>query len=203
MSRSGNSSSGDTTPKPTTSTKPTTPITSTTTTTTTTSTAGKSFPSQIPVEKLEGSGVDELTIGIVRARWNGKITTSLADAARNALLERYKINAVVVETVPGSFELPFGALTLVQRKNIDCVIAIGCLIKGDTSHFDVIAAAVTQGLLKVSLDTKTPVVFGVLTCHSVSQAEERAGLSTSKSSYNLGDEWASTAVEMALLSRKS
>ena len=77
--------------------------------------------------------------------------------------------------VPGSFELPLGAKWMLEHSNVDAVICIGCVIQGETRHFDFISQAVADGIMKVGLDFSKPVIFSVLTCNTMEQAEERAG----------------------------
>lgn len=143
--------------------------------------------------KLNGAG---LRIGIVRARWNGEITSSLLDGCKQALLETgVKEKNVTVIDVPGCYEVPFAVKTLIKSKRkYDAVIALGCLIKGETMHFEYIAEAVSHGLMELNLNEKTPVVFGVLTC-----LNEKQALARSRGENNHGIGWGYTAVEMGLL----
>ena len=82
---------------------------------------------------------------------------------------------ILVKHVPGSFELPLGAKWMLEHSNVDAVICIGCVIQGETRHFDFISQAVADGIMKVGLDFSKPVIFSVLTCNTMEQAEERAG----------------------------
>jgi len=146
-----------------------------------------------PAEPIPGS--NSLRVGIVKARWNKEIVNNLAMGVRKSL-ERHKVdvaNVVEVE-VPGSYELPFATKVLTMSSTVDVVVAIGCLIKGDTMHFEYIADAVSKGLMKVQLEQMIPVVFGVLTCMTEAQAVER-----SSGDGNHGLSWGDAAVEMALL----
>ena len=102
--------------------------------------------------------------------------------------------------VPGSYELPFGAKCLIESSRVDVVVAVGCLIKGDTMHFEYICEGVTQGIMRLNADTETPVIFGVLAVLNEAQARARAGLEPG--SHNHGEEWAQSAIKMALLRRK-
>lgn len=99
--------------------------------------------------------------------------------------------------VSGAFELPFAARKLAHDDAVDAVVAIGVLVKGETMHFEYIAGAVAQGLMDVQLQSGTPVIFGVLTCLTERQAEDRAGMHTGA---NHGIEWGRTALEMAQFS---
>lgn len=139
-----------------------------------------------------------LRIGIVVARWNFAITKGLLEGCVRALKEtgvQYK-NVQIIE-VPGSFELPLAAQNLIKTKKVDAVVVLGCLIKGETMHFEYIAEATAQGLMRVNLDTGKPVVFGVLTCLTEKQAKAR-----SVGENNHGYGWGMTAVEMVLQVKK-
>jgi 6,7-dimethyl-8-ribityllumazine synthase len=133
-------------------------------------------------------------VGIVVARFNGEITSRLLDGAIAALedagVERDRIDVV---PVPGAFELPLGAMALARTRQYSCVIAIGCVIRGETPHFDYIAAEAASGLQLAALETGIPVSFGVLTCNDREQAEARAGGAKG----NKGAEAARSALEMA------
>ncbi len=144
-------------------------------------------------KKLNGS---KLKVGIVFSRWNIDITESLLIGALQALTEcNVKEKNISVLDVSGSYELPFAARKMMQRKQkYDVIITIGCLIKGETMHFEYIADAVSHGIMELNVDEKTPVVFGVLTCLNEKQAKVR-----SRGKNNHGYGWGMTAVEMALL----
>lgn len=130
---------------------------------------------------------------IVVAAWNEEITEALFAGAVQSLLS-YGVTRrnIIRKDVPGSFELPLGALWMAEQKNVDAVICIGCVIQGETPHFDYICQAVALGIMEVGLKTKKPVVFGVLTTLDKKQAEERAGGKHG----NKGEEAAITAVQM-------
>jgi 6,7-dimethyl-8-ribityllumazine synthase len=133
-------------------------------------------------------------VGVVVARFNGEITTRLLDGAIAALeeagVERERIDVV---PVPGAFELPLGAMALARTRQYACVVALGCVIRGETPHFDYVAAEAASGLQLAALETGTPVSFGVLTCDTRAQAEARAGGAQG----NKGAEAARSALEMA------
>lgn len=132
-------------------------------------------------------------IGIVVASWNEEITEALYEGAVQSLLDSGVRKANIVRrNVPGSFELTVGALWLAERKDINAVICIGCVIQGDTPHFDYICQAVAYGITEVGIRTKKPVIFGVLTTLNKKQALERAGGKLG----NKGEEAAITALEM-------
>ena len=130
---------------------------------------------------------------VLVAEWNEEVTGALAEGAVNTLL-KYGVPAenIVKKNVPGSYELSFGAQVMAQRADIDAVIAIGCVIQGETRHNDYINNAVAQGLTEVSLKYNKPVIFGVLTPNTHQQALDRAGGIHG----NKGDEAAITAIKM-------
>ena len=116
-------------------------------------------------------------IGIVVSEWNETITGALKEGAL-AFLDEAGITKeqIAVYSVPGSFELPsFAAMLLDADDTLDAVICLGCVIQGETRHFEFISNAVANGIMRVSLDYGVPVVFGVLTCDTLEQAQERAG----------------------------
>lgn len=132
-------------------------------------------------------------VGIVVAEWNTEITGALYEGAYSALLAAgIKKKNIHRRTVPGSFELPLAAQWLTEQPGIDAVIALGCVIQGDTPHFDYICQAVAQGIMQVNLQSGKPVAFGVLTTQTRKQAEERAGGKLG----NKGEEAAVTVIQM-------
>ncbi|RYP78524.1 hypothetical protein DL771_000477 [Monosporascus sp. 5C6A] len=182
-------------------------------------------------EQHDGSG---LRIGIVHARWNSSIIEPLLKGTVDKLLAcGVKESNIVVQSVPGSWELPIAVQSLYAASQIqqstagtasagdllggsttdltslptsssassnqpfDAIIAIGVLIKGETMHFEYIADAVSQGLMRVGLDLHVPVVFGVLTVLSDDQARARAGLG-GEGSHNHGEDWGLAAVELGV-----
>ena len=125
---------------------------------------------------FEFSSANQVRIGIVVSEWNDRITDSLLEGAKNCLLEHgVEAENIMVQHVPGSFELPLGAKWMLEKFSVDAVICIGCIIQGETRHFDFIAQAVSDGIMKVGLDFSKPVIFSVLTCNTMEQAEDRAG----------------------------
>jgi 6,7-dimethyl-8-ribityllumazine synthase len=127
------------------------------------------------------------------AEWNEDVTESLFDGAIKALLSMgAKRNNIIRKNVPGSFELPLAAQKMVKKKDVDAVICLGCVIQGETPHFDYICIAVANGIMRVSLDSGKPVAFGVLTTLDRKQAMERAGGKFG----NKGEEAAVTVVKM-------
>lgn len=138
-------------------------------------------------------------IAIVKAEWNSEVTDALAQGAVERLIKEgvYKRN-IIESTVPGSYELSLGAQWMAEQKDIDAVIAIGCVVQGDTPHFDYICQAVAKGITDVNLKYNKPVIFGVLTTLNQEQALERAGGKHG----NKGDEAAVTALKMLSLKKK-
>ena len=125
---------------------------------------------------FEFSSAQKTKIGIVVSEWNDHITDSLLNGAKESLLEHGVLEKnILVKYVPGSFELPLGAKWMLEETNVNAVICIGCIIQGETRHFDFIAQAVADGIMKVGLEYSTPVIFSVLTCNTMEQAEDRAG----------------------------
>ncbi len=130
---------------------------------------------------------------IVVAEWNEEITEALYQGAFSSLIENgVKTENIVRKNVPGTFELTLGALWMADKKDIDAVICLGCVIQGDTPHFDYICQAVAYGITEVGLKTKKPIIFGVLTTLNNKQALERAGGQYG----NKGEEAALTAIKM-------
>ena len=147
----------------------------------------------VSFEKPDGT---KLKIGIAVSRWNSSVTFSLRDKAKQAILDSgVKEKDIEIIHVPGTYELPQAARYLLKHKKVQAVIAIGCLIKGQTLHFEYIASAVSYGLIRLSLDEGVPVVGGIFACLYEKQALERSG----DSRRNHGYAWGLTAVEMAAL----
>ncbi len=120
--------------------------------------------------------ISEKTIGIVVAEWHSDITDVLCAGAIETLLKHgAKKENIFINTVPGSFELTFGAQLMAQQEEVDAVICIGVVIKGDTKHDDYINHAVANGLTNVSLKFNKPVAFGLVTTNNLEQALDRAG----------------------------
>lgn len=140
-------------------------------------------------------------IGIISSEWNPKIISSLLKACKDQLV----FNGLTEENikhieVPGTFELPFGARKLMSlHSDLDAIICIGCVIKGETSHDVYINRSVSAALMSIGLSTSIPHVFGVLTCSTKQQALDRSGGRYG----NRGYEWATTALKMASLNKIS
>lgn len=134
-----------------------------------------------------------MRVGIVVSEWNKNITGALLEGACQTLIKHgVREESISIKTVPGSFELVYGAARFVSSGLVDAVIAIGCVIRGDTPHFDYICQGVTQGLAELNRDGKVPVIYGLLTCNTLEQAQERCGGMLG----NKGDECAITAIKM-------
>lgn len=140
-----------------------------------------------------------MQIGIVVANWNEEITNALLDGALYTLQKHgVKKGNINIQRVPGSFELPQAASIMLSLLDFDAIICIGCIIQGETRHFEFIAQAVAKGITDVSIANDRPVVFGVLTTDTYEQAKERSGGKHG----NKGDEAAMTALHMIDLTRK-
>jgi len=140
-----------------------------------------------------------LRFGIVVARFNELVTRPLLEGARDGLVRHGATrDDIDVAWVPGSFEIPLVAQRMAAGGGYAAIICLGAIIRGETDHYDHVAAGVTSGVARVALDTGVPTVFGVLTTDTVEQALNRAGLKSG----NKGYEAAVTAVEMASLLRQ-
>ena len=141
-----------------------------------------------------GASGEGLRIGIVASRFNSDVTDLLLKGAVEALLEAgVAEDRIVAVSVPGAFEIPGTAQALAAH--VDAVVCLGAVIRGETEHFTYVASGVQQGVVRVSLDTGVPIIFGVLTTDNVEQALDRAGGEFG----NKGAEAAMDAVEMANL----
>lgn len=150
-------------------------------------------PTRVP----SGKG---MTIGIVVADWNERYTYSMRDAAIKTLTEHGVAEEnIIVQHVPGSFELVYGTSKLMDAYDLDAVISIGCVIRGDTPHFDYICQGTTQGLAQLNTLATTPVIYGVLTCENEQQCEDRTGGRLG----NKGTECAVAALRMAALRQEA
>lgn len=137
-------------------------------------------------------------IGIVVAEWNQEVTGALLEGAKEFLLSAgVKKENILVHYVPGSFELPLGTRWMTDRHDVHGAIALGCVIQGETRHFDFICDAVANGITQVSLTSGKPVSFGVLTTQNQQQAMDRAGGQHG----NKGLEAAATVLKMLALQR--
>lgn len=139
-----------------------------------------------------------MRFGIVVSEWNNHITFALAEGAVATLKKHGASNEdILVKYVPGSFELPLGAQFFAEMENVDAIIMLGCVIQGETRHFDFICQGVTQGAAELNLKYRKPFIFGVLTTDNEQQAVDRAGGIHG----NKGDEAAITAIKMVNLKK--
>ncbi|OIQ38253.1 MAG: 6,7-dimethyl-8-ribityllumazine synthase [Bacteroidetes bacterium MedPE-SWsnd-G1] len=138
----------------------------------------------------------DLRFGIVVSEWNDNITEGLFNGAKETLLENnVSEDNIVRMDVPGSFELIFGCKKMLQTGKVDAVIAIGCVIQGETKHFDFVCEGVTQGIKDLNLQFDVPTIFCVLTDNTMQQSIDRSGGKHG----NKGTEAAVTAIKMAVL----
>lgn len=148
---------------------------------------------------LEVGHAGGLKFAIVVSQWNAQVTGSLLNGAvRGLLTHGANEEDIDVIQVPGSYELISGADIVLRNDSIDAVICLGCVIQGETRHFDFICDAVAHGIANVALKNNKPVIFGVLTTDNLEQALDRAGGKHG----NKGEEAAITAIQMALISQK-
>ena len=146
---------------------------------------------------IEVADATPYRFGVVVSQWNAEVTGALLSGAIEALKQHgAHEDAIKIIEVPGSYELTGGADILLRDSSFDAVICLGCVIQGETKHFDFICSAVAHGLTHVSLKHNKPVVFGVLTTDNLQQALDRAGGKHG----NKGAEAAITAIQMARLS---
>lgn len=145
---------------------------------------------------VDGEG---LRIAVVCGRFNDLVTSRLLDGALGALgVHGVAESDVDVAWVPGAFEIPLAAKTFALTGRYDAVIALGCVIRGDTAHFEYVAGPCAEGIAQAALETGVPIVFGVLTTENLDQALERS----EPEGENKGEESAATALEMAGLLRR-
>ena len=143
---------------------------------------------------LEVPSAQALRFGIVVSQWNAQVTHPLYQGAHQLLLKHGAIEQNIISIqVPGSYELVSGADMLLNSKQVDAVICLGCVIQGETRHFDFICQAVANGIAQVAIKYHKPVIFGVLTTDNLKQATDRAGGQHG----NKGEEAAITAIQMA------
>ncbi len=148
------------------------------------------------VPALDGSG---LKIGVVVSRFNNTITSLLLKGAESSLINSGVDKAdIEIIDVPGAMEIPYMAQLLAESGKFDALVTLGCVIRGETSHYEIVATQVAEGVSRVSLDNRIPITFGVLTAENTEQARARSGGDKG----NLGSEAAYAAIELAGLTRK-
>lgn len=160
----------------------------------------KKDPLKRKIKATEGDlNAQGMRFGVVVSRWNSFITERLLAGAVDALLRAgAKKQDIKIVRVPGSFEIPSAARTLAETKTVDAIITLGCLIRGETTHYEHIANEVTRGIGQSAQETGVPHAYGVLTCEDLEQAIDRAGLKQG----NKGFEAALSAIEMVSVKRK-
>jgi 6,7-dimethyl-8-ribityllumazine synthase len=138
-------------------------------------------------------------IAIVVSEWNSNITENLLQGAYDTLI-KFGVTSqnILIHWVPGSFELTFGAKTLIEKIHPDALIMLGCVIQGETPHFTYVCQSVTQGATELNIKYDVPVIFGLLTTTTLEQAKDRAGGRHG----NKGDEAAITALKMIALNNR-
>ena len=152
------------------------------------------------MKTLEGKLVaNDIRVGIIASRFNAFITTSLLEGAMDALT-RHEVHddSIDVAWVPGAFEIPLIASKMAMSGKYDALICLGSVIRGSTSHYDLVCSEVTKGISQVSLSSSIPIMFGVLTTENIEQAIERAGTKSG----NKGFDCAVSAIEMVNLIRE-
>jgi 6,7-dimethyl-8-ribityllumazine synthase len=148
-------------------------------------------------EGLDGAG---LRVGVVRTRWNTGVVDRLAEGVERGLKSLGVVADDIVEvSVPGSFEIPFAARALASSGKVDAVVCIGAVIRGETSHYELVAGECARGIQDVQLATGVPIGFGVLATEDEHQALAR---SEGSGGHNVGEEAAQAAVEMARIAQR-
>lgn len=160
----------------------------------------RSSGSGAPEVELNGNGQ---RIAIVVARWNDAITTRLLSGALSQLEARsVAADDVDVHWVPGAFEIPLAAKLAAASGRYDAVVTLGCVIRGDTAHFEYVAGPAAEGVLHAQLDTGVPIIFGILTVENRQQALERSVIDDDVEGDNKGAEAVDTALEMIAVVRR-
>ena len=144
------------------------------------------------LDGLTGAG---LRVGIISARWNTEIVNRLADGVRRGLGD-LEVAEVIERTVPGCFELPLAAKHLAQSGRVDAIVCIGAVIRGETTHYELVSEGAANGIMAAQLETGIPIAFGLVTVENEDQALAR---SEGPGGHNVGEEAAIVAVEMARL----
>jgi len=150
-------------------------------------------------QRKESHDATGFRVGIVVAKFNKFVTSKLLSSCLDGLTKHgLKGEDIEVVRVPGAFEIPLVAGTMAKSGRVNAVICLGAIIQGDTPHFDYICAEVSRGIGQAALDAEVPIIFGVLTTHTIAQAIERAD----PTKFNRGGEAAKSAIEMATVMRK-
>ena len=163
--------------------------------------AGNFEAEGVAAPTLDGAGA---RIAIVVARFNSGITTRLLDGATRALRDfGVADNDVTVAWVPGAFEVPLAAQALADSASHDAVICLGCVIRGETAHFEYVAGECASGVMRVGLDSRKPVAFGVLTTENLDQALARSAPPDDSTGHNVGADCAAVVLEMLAVLRSA
>ncbi|MFP5320732.1 MAG: 6,7-dimethyl-8-ribityllumazine synthase [Acidimicrobiia bacterium] len=148
-------------------------------------------------EDLDGVG---LRIGLVRSRWNAEIVERLCAGVERGLLHLgIPFDDIVMESVPGAFEIPMACAVLARSGEVDAIVTVGAVIRGETSHYELVSEGAAQGIQQVQLATGVPIAFGLVTVENDQQALDR---SQGPGGHNVGEEAALVAVEMARLAQR-
>lgn len=143
---------------------------------------------------------ENMRIGILVSEWNENVTYALRDGACETLIKHgVKSEDILIDYVPGSFELIYGAQYFADNHELDAIIVLGCVIQGDTPHFDYVCSGVTQEIARMNVMHSIPFIFGLLTTNTMEQATDRAGGKHG----NKGDECAITALKMIDFARRN
>jgi len=157
------------------------------------------FTKEVPIPLPDLNTIHNTRIILIRTSWNDELVSSVYNATKNELLKQgiRKENFTKEIVVGGCYELPYAAKIVAKKRDVDVVVCFGVLIKGETSHYEYLSNAVSEGLMQVQLNSEVPVVYGVLNCLTKQQAEDRCG-PTSQLPFSL----AATALNIAGLKRK-
>lgn len=152
--------------------------------------------SKLKKEKLSGHN---LKIAIIFSEFNSEIGSILLKNTEKSLINLGVTKKdLTIVSVPGALETPLIAKILAENRKYDAIITLGIILEGETAHFDIVSTQSYQGLMQVALETKVPIIFGILTCKTIKQAQDRAA----ENKLNKGLEFAQTAIKMAKLQKK-
>ena len=155
--------------------------------------------SSIPGLNVSACSGTDVRVAIIHTQWNSRVVDALVDACQKTLTEN-GVTQIVIESVGGAFELPLAAAILAKSGRFDVIIPIGCLVKGDTMHFEYISGAAVDGLMRVGLDTGIPIINGILNVLTNDQALARPALIGKRENEAIG--WAKTALQQVRLVKK-
>lgn len=146
---------------------------------------------------VEARDARSLTVGVISTQWNGEIVERLVAGAQRALTASGATSISAV--VPGAFELPFAAQSLIRSGNVDAVVVLGAVIRGETTHYELVSEGCAQGIMQVQLAAGVPIGMGVVTVENEAQALAR---SEPDGGHNVGEEATLAAIDMALLAAR-